>query len=373
LVENHAAEPVRAEITIAAAAQRDAGIVVEPARARTLARTLQATGRITLNENRTWRVGSTIGGSIARIFVNVGDPVKEGEILARMYSHDIHEARAEYRRAIAELDRLKNSLAFAQRQRDRMRRLYQLKAASLQQVEQSEVEFKNAEVAIAHGEVELRRTRFHLVHYLKVPLDEPATSDAEEGLIPILSPASGTLLQRAVTPGMVVEPSGPLFVITDLSALWMIAAINEEHLAQLRIGMVARVSVQAHPGRTFLGKITRLGEELDPTTRTIMARVELPNPNGLLKPEMYATAELELKGSTPALFIPQTAIQEVNGEDVVFVRHGEDRFEARPISTGRLIGSEQEILRGLEPGELLAVSGSFTLKSQLLRGSLAEE
>lgn len=363
----------RNEVTLDAAAQRNSGVEVEEVRTRSIPETLQATGRITVNENRTWRIGATTAGSIVRIFVNVGDTVKKDQILARMHSHDIHEARAEYRRAITELDQLKNTLAFAQRQRDRARRLYELKAASLQQVEQTESEFRNAELAISHGEAELERTRIHLADFLSIRPDEPDNQDTEESLIPIMSPASGTLLERNVTSGTVVEASGPLFVIADLSTLWMIAAVNEENLAKLRIGAPARVSVQAYPGRAFAGKITRLGEELDPTTRTILARVELPNSERLLRPEMYAAAELDLGGSRASVFLPQTAIQEVNGETVVFVRRGEDRFEARAVSAGRSVGSDREILRGLQPGETVAVSGAFILKSQLLRGALAEE
>ncbi|MCW5980033.1 MAG: efflux RND transporter periplasmic adaptor subunit [Bryobacteraceae bacterium] len=373
VVERAAPPEPRNEVVIGAAAQREAGVAIQEVLPRSLPETLQATGRITLNENRSWRVGATTAGAIFRVYANPGDAVKEGDILARMHSHEIHEARAEYRRAVAELDRLKNALAFAQRQRDRMRRLYELKAASLQQVEQAETEFRNAEAAIAHGEVELERTRFHLVDYLKVPLEESQRLDSEETLIPIVAPASGTLLQRNVTPGTVVEPSAPLFVITDLSTLWMIAAVNEEHLAKLRTGMPARVFVQAYPDRPFPGRVVRLGEELDPTTRTIMARVELPNGGGLLKPEMYATAELDLGGSRPAIFLPHTALQELGGDTVVFIRRGEDRFEARPVATGRSIGAEQEILRGVRPGESVAVGGSFILKSQLLRGSLSDE
>jgi len=153
----------------------------------------------------------------------------------------------------------------------------------------------------------------------------------------------------------------------------MIAAVSEEHLSTLRVGMLVRVHVQAYSARAFSGRITRLGEELDPITRTIKARVELPNPGGKLKPEMYATAEIELGRSEPGLFVPQSAVQEINGRNTVFVEAAGDRFEARPVQLGRTLGDTMEIASGLRPGERIVTRGSYVLKSQLLKGALGEE
>lgn len=373
VVQKASPPPSREEVTLDRKAQRDAGLAVVQAELRSLPEVLQATGRITLNENRTWRIGAVTDGRITHIYASAGDRVEAGQVLARMYSHDIHEARAEYQRAVSELDRLKANLDYARRVRERTRRLYELKAASLQQLEQAESEYKNAQAAVAHGEVELERTRRHLTDFLKVPIDVPAAEHEEQALVPITAPAAGTLLQRRVSIGTVVERSSELFVVTDLSTLWMIAAVSEEHLPRLRVGMPVRIQVQAYPDRSFPGKVARLAEELDPTTRTIMARVEIPNPSGLLKPEMYATAELELGGSEPAIFVPQTALQEINGHPSVFVRVSEERFEARPIELGRLIGSSRQVTSGLKAGELVVSQGSFILKSLMLQSALAEQ
>lgn len=373
VVQRAAPPPSPREVTLDRKAQRDAGIALQKVEARSLPEVLQATGRIALNENRTWRIGAVTDGRITHVYVNAGDRVEAGQVLARMYSHDIHEARAEYQRAVSELDRLKANLDYARRVRERTRRLYELKAASLQQLEQAESEYKNAEAAVAHGQVELERTRRHLTDFLKVPINVSAAEHEEEALVPITAPAAGTLLQRRVSIGTVVERSSELFVVTDLSMLCMIAAVSEEHLPRLRVGMPVRIQVQAYPERTFPGRLARLAEELDPTTRTVMARVEIPNPSGMLKPEMYATAELELGGSEPALFVPQTALQEVNGHPSVFVRVSEERFEARPVELGRLIGASRQVTSGLKAGEWVVSQGSFILKSLLLASGTAEE
>ncbi len=358
-------------------ARREAGIEVEAVRVWPLPETIRATGRITINEEATWRVGAVTDGRIVTIKANIGDRIEQGQILAQMHSHDTHESRAQYRRAVAELDRLKAQLAYARSVRDRTQRLYDLKAASLQQVEQAETELRNAETALRNGEVELERTRVHLEEFLRVPAEVPPHDHDPEGddydLVPILAPADGTLLQRNITTGTMVESTGDLLVITDLSLLWMIANVSEEDLSKLRVGAAVRVFVQAYPDRAFPGRLSMIGSELNPTTRTIMARVELPNRGGRLKPEMYATAEIEVGGTREAIYVPETAVQEIEGQPGVFVETEPNKFTVRAVVTEPGANGLVEVASGLDAGDRVAVRGSFLLKSQLLKSTLAEE
>ncbi len=366
------------EIVLTETMQREAKVAVETVSIRSAPRVVRASGRITVNELRTWRVGAVTDGRVVRVYANPGDQVKQGDVLARMHSNSIQESRAQYRKAQAELSRLKSAEAHALRVRDRVRRLYELKAASLEQVDHAEAEYRNAQAATKVAEVEIERTRLLLSEFLQVPpdRDHPAVDHEEdhgdEDLIPIKAPAAGTVLSRSVTPGTVVSPSSDMFVITDLSRLWVVAAVNEEHLAKLRPGLTARVYVQAYPDRAFTGALTKIGEELDPATRTIQARIEVPNEKGFLKPEMYATVEILAGGSEPALLIPQSAPQEVNGQTAVFVSKGGGRFEVRPIATGRVIEGMLEVVAGLRDGEKIVTRGAFVVKSQLLKSTLGE-
>jgi cobalt-zinc-cadmium efflux system membrane fusion protein len=358
------------EVALDERAQREASIEVQKAGVRSRPESIQATGRITVNEERTWRIGAVTNGRVVSILANAGDVVKQGQVLARLHSHEVHESRAEYQKALAEQARLKSAVSYAQRAHERARRLLALKAASLEQVEHSEAELRNARAALGNAEVELSRTRAHLVEFLDVAADD--TSTRADDQIPIRAPASGTLLARNITPGTVVQPSNELFVVTDLTALWMIASVNEEHLAKLRTGLAARVEVQAFPGRAFPGRITKLGEELDATTRTLRVRIELPNRPGQLKPEMYATATIDLGGSVPALYVPQEAVQEIAGRPAVFVRTAPGLFQVRQVRTGRALDNHIEISSGLKQGDEIATRGSFILKSQLMKGTSGE-
>jgi cobalt-zinc-cadmium efflux system membrane fusion protein len=366
------------DIVLDEAAQKQGGVLVERVRVRSVPQALRANGKLGLNENQTWRVGAVTEGRIVKVLANAGDQVEEGQILARMHSHMIHEARADYRRAVAELARLKAAEEYAMRARDRARRLLEIKAGSLAETERADSEYRNAQTAARNGEIEVDRTRRHLVEFLQIPPDVPdhnpdAPHDDDQDLIPIKAPASGTLLTRNVTPGTVVQPSMDLFVISDLSSLWMIAELNEEYLPRVKPGMPVRVYVMAYPDAPFTGKIGRLGAELDPTTRTVRVRVDLPNRGARLKPEMYGTAEIELGGSEPALFVPQEALQELRGETVVFARKVADRFEARPVELGRTVEGLREVTRGLDSGAAVVTAGSFTLKSQAMKATLGQE
>lgn len=359
------------EIILTAEAQRNAGIVAEPVRLENVAETITATGELTVNEERTWNVGALIEGRIIEVLATPGDFVKAGMVLARMHSHDVHDSRADYRRASEEVARARAAVATAQRLRDRAARLLELKAASRQDVELAEAQLREALAVQRNAETEQARIRTHITEYLEVPL--VGSGDSHDSDIPIKAPASGLVIDRKATAGTVVSPGQEVFRISDTSSVWMIARVNETDLSALRAGQNVRVLVRAWPDRPFQGRIVRLGEQLDPTTRTLQVRVLVPNPNGLLKPEMYAAAEIEGPGKRQRILVPTAAVQDLNGARAVFVKTSDSHFEVRPVETARVIAGSTEIASGLEPGEQVVVKGSFVLKSELLRGSLEEE
>jgi membrane fusion protein, heavy metal efflux system len=365
-------------VALDAAAQRSAGVRVEKASERALPETIRASARLTNDENHTWRVGAITEGRVVQVLAAPGDFVEAGRPLARMHSHEVHDSRAQYQNAQTELVRASANHQYAQKARDRAKRLFELKAGSLEQVEHAEAELKNAEAALTTAQTEVERTKRHLIEFLGVPEEgghdhQPGTESDERDLIPVRSPASGTVLTRNVTPGTVVTPANDLFVLSDLSSLWAMADVNEEYLAKLRVGMPVRVSVVAWPDRPFPGKIGKIGESLDASTRTVKVQVDLLNRSERLKPEMYATAEIGIGTSKPAVFVPEEATQEVRGQKVVFVRTGPDHFEVRPVETGRTLDGAVEIRRGVCAGEPVATSGTFILKSEYLKATLSGE
>jgi cobalt-zinc-cadmium efflux system membrane fusion protein len=332
------------------------------------------TGRIALADDRTWRVGVLTEGRVEVVYAGLGDYVQKGQVLARMHSHALHDARAQYQTSLSELNRLQAAMALAQRNYDRMQTLLGLKAASIQQTEQARQDLLNAQTAQHDGQIAADRDRIHLEENLGVPADlPPGGHDENADLIPIVAPGSGYILDKKVTPGSTVEPSTDTFVIGELSHVWMLASVRQENLAGLRVGQPATVTLPGVPGERFPGKITNLGQELDATTRVMQVRIVLNNPGNRLKPEMLATAEIPVGKRKPTLLVPSDAIQQMSDQDVVFVRTAADRFVVRPVRIGETVGGTTPVFEGLKPGEQVVVQGSFVLKSQLLKSSMEEQ
>jgi cobalt-zinc-cadmium efflux system membrane fusion protein len=364
------------EVQMNATAQKQAGISVSPAVAESISETISATGQLTHNEDQVWHVGAITDGRVVAIYAKPGDFVKAGQVMARLHTHEVHESRAAFRKAMEEVDRAQAAEIHARRVRDRAQRLFDLKAASREQVDTAENELRNAQAAVKQARTELEKERVHLVEFLEVPVEDPHAGkhpDHQEDYVPLKAPESGTVVTRTATPGSVVSRGDDVFTITNTNTLWMIASVNEADLAFLRVGQPVNLLVRAYPGRTFRGRILRVGEQLDPETRTLKVRVLVPNTGGLLKPEMYASAEIEKAATRQAVVVPEAAIQDVNGHRAVFVRTAANRFRVQLVDVARSANGRAEIVNGLTPGTEVVVRGSFVLKSQLLKSSLGEE
>lgn len=328
-------------------------------------------GKIALPDNETWRVGVLSSGRVERVYANLGDYVRKGTVLARMHSHAVHEAQAAYAMAKSDETRAAAAAALAQVNFDRMQRLYKLKAASLEQLEQARQELVNANAALSNAQTDVTRNRVHLEDNLGIPADAPFQSGQRESeLIPIVAPASGYILQKNVTPGTTIGPGLDAFVIGDLKHLWMLASVGQESLAKIRVGQSARITLPGMPGTSFAGTVTNLGQAFDPTSRRLQIRIQLQDSSSLLHPEMLANAEVSAGSNRPMILIDPGAVQQVNGEDVVFVRIAPDRFAMRAVQVGEPVRDQLPITDGLRPGEEIVTRGAFLLKSQMLRSAI---
>jgi membrane fusion protein, heavy metal efflux system len=363
------------EIVLPVAQQTDAGIQTEAVALSEASDILRLAGRIALADDRNWHVGVRTDGSVAVVYVSVGDWVKKGQILARYRADQVHELRAQYRSAVANLDRAKAAGALARRNYERMKTLLSLKAASLMQVEQAHQDSITADAEVLSAQSDVDRARNLLEHDLHVAAEVPSgVYDERTNQVPIIAPASGFVLEKHVTPGKSVTPSGAdAFVIGDLAQVWMLASVRPEHLSVLHVGQPATVTLPGISGKRFSGKITNLSQVFDPTTRAMQARIVLQNPGNILRPEMLANAEILTGSHKPAIQIISEALQQINGQDAVFVRTAADRFMVRPVRVGETVNGKTPVFEGLKPGEEVVVRGSFILKSQLLRASMEGE
>jgi cobalt-zinc-cadmium efflux system membrane fusion protein len=371
----HAAgNKVASELILTPAEQAEAGLQVETVMPADQPEVLDAPGRITLSEGGNWRIGVLTSGRIEKVYVNAGDLVREGQVLARMHSHDVHDARAAYQTSRTDLSRAQSAAALAKTNYERAQRLYSIKAGSLGEVERARQELANADAAVRDEQIELEKERIHLEGNLGVAADPgPEAGEDEADLIPIRASGSGYILTKNVTPGTVVDATKDLFIIGDLRRLWMIASVNEMNIHKLHVGEAATVKTNAFPGESFNGKVTNLSPELDPVTRVMRVRIELENSSLKLRSEMLATAQIAIGPSRSVLLVPGGAIQQINDSDVVFIRKSEDRFEVRPVRSGETFNGRVELMEGVKAGDAVVAHGSFLLKSQLLKSSIESQ
>ena len=355
-------------------ADQQGGVIeVQTAKLSNQPEVLRAPGKIVLNDRATWRVGVRTDGMVVVVNVGLGDYVRKDQVLARYHADEVRDTRAQYRTAVSERSRAEAAVAQAQRNYDRAQRLLELKAGSAQQVEMARQDVASAQAELKKAEIEVERTKDLLEDDLRVPADPPAGSDETADQVPIRAPAAGYIIQKNVTPGKTIDRTTDTFVIGDLSHVWMIASINENNIAQIRVGQRATVTVNGFPNDRFNGKLATLGEEFDPVTRSMRVRIELENPSIRLRPEMLASAQIEAGVSKPQLVVPVEAVQQVNEQDVVFVKKAEDRFEVRPVRVSEPLNGQVTVMEGLKPGEAVVTRGSFIVKSQLLKSSLESE
>lgn len=360
------------QIVLSAQEQATGKIETQPVETTDAPSLLRVSGRIARADDRTWRVGVRTNGLVQSVFVNLGDAIRKDQILARYRADEVREERAKYRTAVSEMQRLDAAATLAKRNYDRMQSLLELKAASVLQVDQARQDLVAADTAVKNARVEVERATAVLEDELHVPVEAtPGNDEADQ--VPIRAPAAGYVLEKNVTPGRTIAPGQDAFVISDLSQVWMLASVRQENLRQLRVGQPVTVTLPGGEDERFIGKIANLGQEFDPTTRVMQVRIVLNNSGQRLRPELLANAEIPVGQTASVLAVPSEAIQQINGQDVVFVRIAPDRFAVRPVRVGSTADGRIPVIEGLKAGEQIVVHGSFTIKSHLLRSTMEGE
>ncbi|MHB8798620.1 MAG: efflux RND transporter periplasmic adaptor subunit [Thermoanaerobaculia bacterium] len=348
-----------------------AGIEVVEAKGVTRAATFDAPAVLALDETRTARIGSLVEGDVVRILSEVGSRVGKGAVLAELNSRVVHDAWADYRKAIADRRRRETELAWATQAAERAGRLHEQKALSLQERQRAETDQVAAREELDQTKTEVRRAEEALEH-LGVTNKEDPTGETGES-VPVRAPLAGVVLEKNVTAGTTVTPGTLLFVVSDLTGLWAMAEVDETRIPLVAAGRPAKVHVAAWPDRDFDAQVTFVGDAVNPKTRRVTVRCQVPNPDGLLKPEMYARVALGESAPRPMVVVPEAAIQEMDGKPYVFVAGEKGRFEKREVALGASSEGLVEIRSGVASGEKVATTGSFLLKSQLLSASAPAE
>lgn len=333
-------------------AVKGAGIEVRPAARGEFRTHWEFPGTVQPNENELAEVTTLVRGRVMEVHVDFGADVKKGELLAMLHSADLGLAEASYLKAHARLKEAE--LAF-----ERARDLLQHKAVSL-----AEFQKREAEAMTARAEAREARNRLELLGVSEQEIRRLDRTHTIRPDVPIRAPFAGRVIMRNITRGEVVETAQKLFTVADLSNVWVVGNVPEKHVRFMHRDRNVEVRVTAYPNEVLQGKITYIGDVLDPATRTMRLRVTVPNPDRRLKPEMFASVRIYSSETSDALTIPLAAVQRVGRSTMIFVQRDARQFEARTVALGEESGEVVKVLEGLREGEPVVVKGAFVLKSE---------
>jgi cobalt-zinc-cadmium efflux system membrane fusion protein len=350
------AQPPNGEVWMTPAQVRDAHVQLEAVAKRSVGNEVVTSGKVTFADLRVSHVFSPVNGRVTSILAAPGQRVPKGSPLAVIESPDVGSTFADLAKAQADL-------ATARHTYRRQKELYDVGATSQRELEAAQDDFRKATA-------ELERSQRKATLFRKSGND-----DVTQGFT-LRAPIEGDVITRSVNPGVEVQgqyaggTALELFTIGELDVVWVWGDVFEIDLGRVHEGADVTVKVVAYEGRTFRGRVDFISDALDPATRTAHVRCSIPNPDRLLKPEMYATVSIESEGRL-APVVPGAAVLHIGGQTVVFVDNGalpdgRLRFVRRVVAVDESDGAAYlPIIRGLSPGERVVNAGAVLLSGML--------
>ena len=347
-------------VTLSADESSRVGLMVQPVTRSDFRTHRDFPGIVQPNQRNMIEITTLVRGRVVEVYADLGQEVKTNATLAILYSSELGLAQSAYLKARARLNVAEQSYSRAQFLLDE------------KVIGEAEAQRRHAELLSIQAEANEAHDRLKLLGMNESEFRRLEKSREIRSVVPIVAPFAGRVIGRKLTRGEVVETTDNLFVIADLSEVWISANIPEKdipfvHALHASGSMHADVRLNAYPGEVFKGKITYVGDVLDASTRTMQLRLELPNADGRLKPEMFASVRLYSESQPDRLAVPEAALQRDQGRTFVFVQRKPNEYEVRDVQVGESNGTHTSIITGLTEGESVVTQGAFVLKSELLK------
>jgi cobalt-zinc-cadmium efflux system membrane fusion protein len=314
----------------------------------TLTRDLRLTGAVAYNADFTTPVITQVSGPVNRIVVSPGDHVRRGAPMLYIASPDYSQMRANYLKA-------KDASLLAQKNLERTQDLYKHNAAAVRDVEQAESEEIQAQADLNAAEAALK--------VLGVANPEQLAASPPSTEVPVWAPIGGEVVEKLVSPGQLLQAGQTqCFTISDMSTVWVLVNVYQKDLPYVHPGDEVSIQTDSYPD-TFHGRISYIAAALDPSTRTLQARIVTRNPGEKLKKDMYVTAVVRAGSVKHAIAVPDAAVlRDSENEPFVYAEVSSNQFGKRPVTLGDSSGGQTQILSGLKPGDRVIGDGSLFLQ-----------
>lgn len=340
-----------------------ASLSVEPVTERVFRAEHLTEGKIAVNEDSSTPIFSPYAGRVIRLLVKPSETVERGQPLFIVEATDTVQGLNDFIAALSAVNKSRSTLNLAQIVEKRANDLYAGKAVPLKDWQQSQADLTSAQndMRAAETALEAAHNRLRILGRSEEQISAFEQTRQMSADTPIYSPISGTVIQRKVGPGQFISSgaSDPVFVIGDLSTVWLTAFVRETEAEGVRTGQELTFSLLALPNREFKATIDYVAAAIDPATRRLLVRAAIDNKDGLLKPEMYANVTIYTGGDRPSVGVPKQALI-YEGEHVrLWVAHDDKSIELREIETGLINGDMVEVRGNLKAGEKIVTRGSL--------------
>ena len=333
-----------------------ADIKVTPAGARSVSDTLRVAGKVDFDEQRVTRIGATVTGRVIEIQAHLGQQVKVGDALAVINSTELGQAQLAYLKARAQADLQARSV-------ERARQLF---AADV--IGKAELQRRESELSIASAEQRGAADQLRVLGMSSGAISKLSNSGGINSVTSVVSTMAGTVVERQVAQGQVVQPADALYVVADLSRVWVTAEVPEQQGALVKSGQNVEIEVPAL-GSRLTGKLIYVADTVNPESRTITVRSVVDNVNRQLKPDMLATMLIQA-APVERIVLPAQAVVRDGDADKVFVEVGPNQFRLTPVRLGPDMDGKRAVLSGLKAEQRILVSGAFHLNNERKRKEL---
>jgi cobalt-zinc-cadmium efflux system membrane fusion protein len=344
-----------------------AQLTVAPVGLRTFREETRATGKIAFNEEHLTPIFSPFPGRVTRLLAKPGDVITPGTPLVELYAPDLVQAEAALIGAVTALAKARTALTLAQRIEARQHELYQNQAAALKEWEQAQADRQNAESDVQAAEAALvgARDALRLFGKSEAEVARLERTRTLERFMTVVSPIAGTITARKLGPGQYLRPDNPdpLFLVADLSTMWLVAQVYETDVPRLQVGQSVDVHVLAYPTEAFHATIAYIGAAVDPDTHRVGVRAVVDNPGQKLKPEMFADFRITTQAAVEAPAVPQRALVREGDQTRVWVAQGDHQVVPRTVTVGPAQEGYVPVRAGLQPGEPVVIDGGVLLSA----------
>ncbi len=340
-----------------------ASLSIQPVTERAFRAEHVTEGKIAIDEDRSTPVFSPYAGRVTKLLVRPGDRVVKGQALFVIEAADNVQAQNDFISAMTAMNKAKSALDLAQLQGQRAKDLFEGKAVPLKDYQQSQATLIQTQNDLRSSQTAMEAARNKL--RILGLTDEDIATFQEKGRInpetTIFAPIAGTVVQRKMGPGQYVNSgaSDPVYVIGDLSTVWMTAFVRETDAASVSVGQEVTFNVLALPGRPLSARLNYVSTAIDPATRRLLVRATIDNKDGQLKPEMFANVTIYSASDHPAVGVPKQALIYEGDQVRIWVAHEDKTIELRQIRPGLTNGDLVEVVGNLKPGEQIVTKGSL--------------